>query len=276
MASSLELTQPEAALLVSALVAFADDDPSEEEGVVLRKYYRFETGESAQAKLNSAGHAYPADLRGLEPQILEVLSQAEESFRLRTVAVAWKLAQADGTVDQQEMRTLNRIADGLGIGLADAASYARSGLREIDETEMYHRNAPPSEGAQPIDFTPDEAGFALAALVSFSDDDPSDAEVAVIREYYGREIAQSAMERMKASGYRYPDDLALTKGAVRRALGTVSRDRQVRALAIAWKTAAADGAVVPQEALAVKDFCEHFVIGLAEVKQYFKATPSLV
>ena len=64
--SGLELTAPEAAVALAALVPFCDDDPSEAEGVVLRKYYRFETAESLQEKLSAAGYNYPAVALGGE------------------------------------------------------------------------------------------------------------------------------------------------------------------------------------------------------------------
>lgn len=269
----LDLTEPEAALLATTLVSFADDDPSEAEGVVLRTYYRLDTAESAQAKLTAAGVSWPSDLAAAEPQILNVLKDADERFRLRTVAAAWKVAQADGTIDQREMTTLNRIAGALGIALADGAAYADSDLREIDETGSYHDNPPLSVAAQPVAFTADEATFVLAAEVSFADDDPSDAEVAVIREHCGAEVAASAMARMADAGYSYPDDLAVVRGEALRALGAVSRDHQVRSLAVAWATAEADGTVVADELALMRELCEHYVIGLAEVRQYFRATP---
>lgn len=262
--------------MLSTLVAFSDDDPSEEEGIILRKYYRHETAESAQEKLETAGYLYPNDLEGLKPTIRQELIKSDTNFQLRTIAVALLLAEADGTIDQSEIALLNEFAGAMEISLADARQFAKTGLQEIDETGMYHKNAPPAAGTDRMDLSVAEATVLLATAVSFADDDPTDAEAAVIREHFAAETVERAMEKMAAAGLRYPDDLALAKPSIMEALDQFNRQNQLKALAVAYKTAAADGTVDSSELVLIQEFCERYVIGMAEVKQFFKASPSVV
>jgi len=106
---NIELTGPEAGIALSALVAFSDDNPSEEEAAVMRKYYRFEDAESFRNKVDASGYRFPEDLSAFEPKILETLKKQDMDFQLRTLAVSLILAHSDGVFDQNEMTILNRI-----------------------------------------------------------------------------------------------------------------------------------------------------------------------
>ena len=91
----IELTGPEAGIALSTLVAFSDDNPSEEEAAVMRKYYKFEDAESFQNKLDEAGYKLPADISSLEPKILETLKKQDRDFQLRTLGAALVLALSE-------------------------------------------------------------------------------------------------------------------------------------------------------------------------------------
>ena len=269
----IQFTEAEAALMLSTLVAFSDDNPSESEGVVLRKYYRHETAENAQTKLEAAGYLYPNDLNDLIPTITEELKKADETFQRRTIAVALLLAEADGQIDANEIAMLNTFAGELGISLADARIFADTALTEIDETGRYHSSKEVSATHDTIDLSLGEATVLLAGIVSFADDDPSEAEAAVIRDHFSESIVAAALKKMEAAGYRYPDDLSDTAPSISATLDQFNRQNQLRALAIAYQTAAADGSVDPEETKPIYDLCERYLIGPAEVKQFFSASP---
>lgn len=271
----ISFTEAEAALMLSTLVAFSDDNPSESEGVVLRKYYRHETAESAQNKLEEAGYLYPNDLNDLIPTILEDLKNSDEGFQLRTIAVALLLAEADGSIDGNEIAMLNTFAGELGISLADARIYADTSLKEIDETGKYHVTEAAPEVRETLDLSVAEATVLLAGIISFADDDPSDAEAAVIREHFSETIVASALKKMEEAGYRYPDDLAATAPSISATLDQFNRANQLKALAVAYQTASADGTVDREETKLINDLCERYLIGPAEVKQYFSANPQV-
>ncbi len=269
----IDLSGPEAGIAFSTLVAFSDDNPSEEEGAVMRKYYRSGDAESFQKKLEAAGYNYPSDLSALMPEIMEALKNTSRDFQLRTVAVGYLLAKADGNFDRREMSLLSSTAGELGFSLYDAKIFAEERLKEIDEVSGYEDFREPEDGSSALDLTLDEAGAALSILVGFSDDDPSDAEAAVMREYFRAESVTSLMEKLEKEGVEYPASLHKTKAAIRKAFEKASRDDRLRMLAIAWKVAGADGNIDELEKGLIEEFCGEFVIGLSEVRDYFKAAP---
>jgi len=164
MPDTVTFSEAEAALMLSTLVAFSDDNPSEAEGVILRTYYRHETAEGVQKKLDSAGYLYPRDIRELQPVILEELKKADRTFQLRTIAVSLLLARADGTIAPEEISLLQECAGALGIGLAEAQEYAESGLHEIDETGAYHKNPEPEPARARLALSVAEAPGRLSSL----------------------------------------------------------------------------------------------------------------
>jgi tellurite resistance protein len=266
-------TEAEAALMLVTLVAFADDDPSPEEGVLLRKYFLLETAESVQKKLTAGGYRYPDDLTEVEQYFLPVLQNAQKNFQLRTMAVALLIADADGETDFDEIAMLNRYSFALALSLGEAEKYARESLKEIDERKDYDNSLPANEEKGDVPLTLEEAGVALAAWVGFADDDPSEKEIGVIRNQFNLEVVQDLPSKMEKYGYRYPEDLPLLRNNIQETLAKAGRDFQLKILGIAYKVAAADGTLDPREIALIKDFCEEFLIGFREVKEYFLATP---
>jgi len=273
---TLELTASEAAVALAVLVSFSDDDPSEAEGVILRKYYRFRTARSLQDKLASAGYAYPTDLPNAEEIITRALRAAPVQFRLRSLAVAWMLALADGTADHNELRLLSRYADALGVGLADTRSVADAGIPEIDERTEDELDADTQASPVPRRVLPDlnaaQAGISMVCEVAFSDDNPSDGEAAVLRDHYSASEVESFIELINGVGYPYPEALPELRPAVLRALRKLSRDEQLRRVAIAGKAAAADGQIVQEEEEILRSYCEELGLGLYEIETYFTSS----
>jgi uncharacterized tellurite resistance protein B-like protein len=279
---TLELSAPEAAVALAALVSFCDDNPSEAEGVILRKYYRFATAQSLQDKLERAGYGYPTDLPAAEETIVRAIASAPRAFKIRTLAVAWTLALADGHVDQHELRLLSRYAEALGVGLAEARLVAEAGLPEIDElVEDELETVGPSAGddqASQInpallpELSPVEAGIALACWAGFADDDPSDAEAAVVRDHFRANEVEQFITMLGEHGYAYPQMLPALEPAILRTLRRLCRDEQVRLLAISHRVAVADNQVSTEELSIIKRYCEELAIGLAEVTSYFRSS----
>lgn len=272
--SEIKLSPAEAAVALAALVSFADDDPSEAEGVVLRTYYRFSTAESLQNKLTLAGYSYPDDLDAAEETIIRALLAASKPARRRALAVGWLLASADGFVDQSEMNLLSRYTDALHVSLADVRGVAERGLREVDE--LVDDELAGIRDEEHIDDAPElsisQASIALAAWVGFADDNPSDAEAAIIREHYDYNEVRETIRLLQNSATPYPDGLPRLGNSILRALGSATRTMQVKALAIADKVAGADGEHEEAEELIVRHFCEELCIGLAEVRDFFMAS----
>lgn len=276
MDNQLDLTAAEAAVALAALVSFADDEPTDAEGVILRKYYRFSTAQSLQQKLEAAGMAYPSDLESLRGPITEVLRGSPRTFQLRSLAVGWQLALADGRADQAEIALLSLVAKELDIPLAEARGLVESGIPEIDETVEDETAAPIVSGSPGPAKVPVlnlvQAGIALAAWVGFADDDPTDAEVGLIREHYVPDTVTRFINALEKLGIAYPGYLPVLEPPIMSALSRASRDEQLRALAIAYKVAAADGEEEPEEMAIIQRFCEEFAIGMAELREFFKTT----
>lgn len=272
MATALSLTESEAAVALAALVSFSDDDPSDPEGVVLRKYFRFETAESLQGKLTQAGFAYPSDLFSAQDAIIDTLAAAPEPVRLRALGVAWLLANADGNVDQSEMNLLGTAADRLGVSLAEAREVAESGLPEADESGVDSVARDSAVPERVPELTATQAAIALAFWVGFADDDPSDVEAGVIREHFGYDDAAAFIGLLEESGLTYPDDLPRLKGAIAEAIGGLTREEQLHILAVAHKVAGADGTIDEREIDTIRGYCEELYIGIGEVEQYFKTS----
>ncbi len=267
------LTGPEAGIALSTLVAFSDDNPSAEEVAVMRKYYKYEDVESFQNKADAGGFKFPKDFSVLEPIVLETLKSQEKDFQLRTLSVALVLAHSDGVFDQNEMNVLNRFCIGLELSLSDADQFSKFRLKEIDEVTGYgdFKDFDNLLANLDINLTVEEAGAALAILVGLSDDDPSDEEAAVMREYFSVQVISSLMSKVSDSGNKYPEDLENTKDSIFTALRQADSDIQKKYLAIAYKVAAADGVVDEAELTLIQEYCVEYGIGVVELKDYFKA-----
>ncbi len=270
---NINLTGPEAGIALSTLVAFSDDNPSIEEVAVMRKYYKFEDVESFQNKVDAGGYNFPGDFSVLEPIIMETLKAQDRDFQLRTLAVALVLAHSDGVFDQNEMNVLNRFCIGLELSLSDADQFSKFRLKEIDEVTGYgdFKDFDNLLANLDINLTVEEAGAALAILVGLSDDDPSDEEAAVMREYFSVQVISSLMSKVSDSGNKYPEDLENTKDSIFTALRQADSDIQKKYLAIAYKVAAADGFVDEAELTLIQEYCVEYGIGVVELKDYFKA-----
>ena len=272
---NIDLTGPEAGIALSTLVAFSDDNPTVEEVAVMRRYYKFEDAESFQNKLDAFGYKFPNDLPGIEPKILETLKKEDKDFQLRTIAVALVLAHSDGVFDQNEMNMLNKFCRGLELSLHEADLFSKSRLREIDEVTGYYDYKDDRTDITlnlDIEFTVEEAGAALSILVGLSDDDPSDEEAGVMREFFTVPVISSLMSKVADSGVEYPEALISTKNSIFTALARAERDLQKKYLAIAYKVAGADGVYDEAELALIQEYCEEYGIGMVELKDYFKTT----
>lgn len=272
---NIDLTGPEAGIALSTLVAFSDDNPTVEEVAVMRKYYKFEDAESFQNKLDAAGYKFPDDLIGIEPKVLETLKKQDRDFQLRTIAVALVLAHSDGVFDQNEMNMLNKFCSGLELSLHEADLFSKNRLREIDEVTGYNDYKDNSSEIilnMDIEFTVEEAGAALSILVGLSDDDPSEEEAGVMREFFSVQIISSLMSKLADSGIEYPDGLIKTKEIIFKVLSRAERDLQKKYLAIAYKVAGADGVYDVAELALIQEYCEEYGVGMVELKDYFKTT----
>ncbi|MDA3940381.1 MAG: TerB family tellurite resistance protein [Spirochaetia bacterium] len=270
---NINLTGPEAGVALSTLVAFSDDNPSPEEVAVMRKYYKFEDVESFQKKVDAVGFKFPEDFPSLESIILETLKSQELDFKLRTLAVALVLAHSDGVFDQNEMNVLNRFCLGLELSLSEADLFSKNSLKEIDEVTGYSdfKNVDYLLTEFKIELSIEEAGAALSILVGLSDDDPSDEEAGVMREYFSVQVIQSLMSKVAATGNNYPEALVSTKKSIFTGLRRADRDIQKKYLAIAYKVAGADGLFDDSEIELIQEYCTEYGIGIAELKDYFKA-----
>jgi tellurite resistance protein len=277
MAIKLTLDGPQAGLLLAASVSLADDEPSPAEIAVLKKYFLAETAVSLESRFAEAAVAWPRDREILEPAILSRLKEATPAFRARSLAVALEVSEADGRVDQDEMRLLARYADALGLSLADAERYRKASLREAESASGYGDFAEADSSRLPLEAAlgPREAIAALTALVAAADDDPSEAEAALLREYCSAADFESLAAAMKAAGGAWPGDLGRLRPSIVAGLRAMSRARQLAALTLAYRTARADGALDPAEAALLKDFCVELQIGFGELEACAPALESL-
>jgi tellurite resistance protein len=272
---NISFTGPEAGIALSTLVAFSDDNPSPEELAVMRKYYKYEDAESFQGKVDAGGFKFPEDLNSFEPIIIKTLKEQDKDFQLRTLAVALVLAHSDGVFDQNEMAVLNKFCLGLELSLSDADFFSKNKLKELDEINGYNdfkqKDINKFLSNIIIEFTIEEAGAALAILVGLSDDDPSDEEAAVMREYYSVPLVSSLIAKIAETGNQYPEGLSDTKTSIFKALARADRNLQKKYLAIAYKVAGADGIFDEAEIELIQEYCIEYGIGIAELKDYFKA-----
>lgn len=275
MNEKIKWTGPEAAIALSTLVSFADDDPSDVEGAIMRKYYRYEDAASFEKKMKQSGFSYPGDIKKMEPAFIEALQAEDIQFRRRTLAVAYLLAMADGTIDQEEMRLLSYYGEKLEVSLGEARSFADHQLKELDEVSGYH-DVLDYKQRNDIDFTDTEAALALAMMTAFADDDPTEEEVAVIRDFFNQEEVAAFQKKVEKAGYDFPREIGLVKPFILQAFLKCDRNTQLKYLAIAYKTALADGSFDPEEIELLREVSSHFFIGLGEIEDFFKAVPEPV
>lgn len=277
MAMNLKLDGPQAGLLLAASVSLADDEPSPAEIAVLKKYFLPETAVSLESRFAEARVEWPRDREILEPAILSRLKEATAAFRARSLAVALQVSEADGRVDQGEMRLLARYADELGLSLSDAERYRKASLREVESASGYGGFAEPDPSRLPLDVElgPREAIAALAALVAAADDDPSEAEAALLRDYCSAADFESLAAKMMSAGGAWPGGLGRLRSSIVAGLRSMSRARQLAAMTLAYRTATADGALDPAEAALLKGLCVELQIGFGELEACAPALESL-
>lgn len=268
MNTPLELTGPEAGLLLAASVSLADDNPSASEEVLLKKYFTSKTAEDLELKIQEAGISYPDALPEMEENILQCLKKESALFQKRSLAVCLELALADGTVDQQEMTLLNRYCNAFGIALHDADLFREKKLRELDETgDYYHlEDLDAKEIPLEMELGIKESALALLTLTAFADDDPSEQEVALIREYFSLEDIESLTQKMEKAGASFPEDLPRLMDSILKCMKEQNRQEQLKYLTLLHKTAAADGKMDPREVAIIEQFCTELCIGPGELE----------
>lgn len=269
MDTNIDLKGPEAALLLAAAVSLADDNPSPEEEVVLKKYFSRETARELEEKVSAAGINYPEELKALEDKILEALKAETPLFQKRTLAVCLELAMADGHVDQQEMNWLNKYCGEFGLSLHDVDLFRQKKLKELSEEGDYYSLEDISQEDIPLemDYSPQEAALALMTWTAFADDDPSEPEIALIREYFSAEEADSLMKKYQDAQAAFPQDIPRTKDSILKTMHGLSRKDQLKYLTLLYKTAHADGVLDPREDQIIEWFCTELMIGPNELEQ---------
>jgi tellurite resistance protein len=256
------LTPREAGVLLAARTAFSDGDCTADEALAIKKFYGGGILPALEKKLSSAGLRYPEDLGEMDPLITAGLLKGSRNEQLRAMAVAMETAQADGTIDREELSLLARYCTLADLTLAEAALYRQSTLREWDMTE-------PEEEFSIDDIfpelTPAEASLALTAWVAFSDDNPTSGEVALIRDNFTVDTLKSLDAKMTAARLGYPVDLSRLKQPILDALSPLNREEKHRILSLARKTAEADGLANYEEQTILKQFTDACMIGWDEL-----------
>jgi tellurite resistance protein len=265
-ALDLELTKEEAGIALSALVAFEDDDLSDVEAGIMRKYYALDDATSLGKKMEHAGVAYPKGLSSIENTVLERLTKTPLGFRLRTIAIGYLLARADGSVSEVEFERLDRYSRALSVSYQQAREYGATKLRELDPQNK--DNWIDVDETSEVQLSLAEAAVALSALVAFRDDDLSDAEAVVMRKYFSLDEATGLQQKLESAGKAYPDALPAIQESVMRALSFGSREFRVRTLAIALELAEADGTIDEAEIKLVQEFGKRFGIAMYEIMHY--------
>lgn len=268
MTQPLELTGPEAGLLLAASVSLADDNPSASEEVLLKKYFSAQTAKELEQKLQQAGILYPDGLPDMEETLLQCLKQESPLFQKRSLAVCLEMAQADGTVDQQEMTLLNRYCSAFGVSLHEVDLFREKKLKELDEQGNYYKleDLNPQDIPIEIDLGIKESALALMTLTAFADDDPSEEEVALIREYFGLEDIEALTAKMEKAGASFPEDLPRMMDSILKCMKGQNRQEQLKYLTLLYKTAAADGKMDPREEAIIEQFCTELTIGPGELE----------
>lgn len=267
-ALELELTKDEAAIALSALVAFEDDEVSDAEAGIMRMYYTLEDAESLAEKMESAGLEYPSGLSAIEGNALTAVGSAPLGYRLRTIAIGYRLARADGTVSEIEFERLDRYAHAIGASYESAKEYGAHHLKEIDPENK--DNWVEVDEVSEVRLSLEEAGVAFSALVAFRHDDLTDAEAVVMRKYYRLEDATGLQDKLEAAGKAYPSALPEVESAVVRTLAFGSREYRLRTLAIALELAEADGTIDEGEIKLIQDYGKRFGIAMYEIMHYKK------
>jgi hypothetical protein len=94
-----------------------------------------------------------------------------------------------------------------------------------------------------------------------------------MREYFTRDEIESLQKTMSDADLSWPESLPLLEPRILLALSVFSRQEQLRALAIAYKVAIADGDEEPEEIAILARFCEELGVGMVEVRSFFSASP---
>jgi len=269
MEMTIDLQGPEAALLLAASVSLADDNPSETEEIILKKYFSAATADSLESKLQASEIPYPQALEEMEDHIIQSLKQESLLFQKRSLAVCLELSMADGTIDQQEMLLLNRYCSFFGISLHEVDLFREKKLQELNEEGDYYHMEDLTDEERPltIDLSPKEAALSLLTLTAFADDDPSEKETALIREYFSLEDIQLLMNRFEKAGASFPEDLPRCIDSIMTTMKELNRQEQLKYLTLLYKTASADGKMDEREQHIIEQFCTELTIGPGELKQ---------
>lgn len=126
---ALQFTPEEAGAVLSALIAYEDRYSSLEEWETIYQYYDSDVGVSLTQKFKAAGLTIEDVIQlDMEQDIRPVLEDAGTEFQLRALAVGLKVAQADGNISKDELKTLEKYCHHLKILLKEVDAYARNKL----------------------------------------------------------------------------------------------------------------------------------------------------
>ncbi len=124
----IEYTAEEAGAALSILVGLSDDDPSEEEAGVMREDFSVQVVSSLMSKLSDSGIEYPDGLIQTKDIIFTVLSRIERNLQKKYLAIAYKVAGADGVYDESELSLIQEYCEEYGIGLVELRDYFKADI----------------------------------------------------------------------------------------------------------------------------------------------------
>ena len=87
--------------------------------------------------------------------------------------------------------------------------------------------------------------------------------------YFTEKDVEGLIGKLENENAVFPDAVSRLGDSVKNALIRLSRDEQLKMLAVAYRTANADGIMDPEEHRIISEFCEYFMIGEGELRKYF-------
>ena len=94
----------------------------------MREFFSVPVISSLMSKLADSGIEYPDGLIKTKEIIFKVLSRAERDLQKKYLAIAYKVAGADGVYDDTELSLIQEYCEEYGIGMVELKDYFKTSV----------------------------------------------------------------------------------------------------------------------------------------------------
>ena len=94
----------------------------------MREYFSVQVISSLMAKVTDSGNKYPEALKSTKDSLFKTLRRADSNVQKKYLAIAYKVAGADGVIDDAELGLIQEYCMEYGIGIVELKDYFKADI----------------------------------------------------------------------------------------------------------------------------------------------------